>query len=114
MVLVGGTPTQSCTARVGDLAGKDIVTVEGLSPPGRAGALQQAILAEQAGQCGYCLSGIIVAATALLNANPTPSRDDVVAALDRNLCRCGVHNRVVRAVLRAARAPAQDPAQAAP
>ena len=63
--------------------------------------LQQAFLDEQAGQCGYCLSGILVSAAALLKKKPKPSRDDIVAALDPHLCRCGIHNRVVRAVLKA-------------
>jgi aerobic-type carbon monoxide dehydrogenase small subunit (CoxS/CutS family) len=68
--------------------------------------LQQALLDEQAGQCGYCLSGILISGAALLARNATPTRADIVAALDRNLCRCGIHNRVIRAVQRAAAAMA--------
>ena len=101
MVLIDGAAVPSCTAQASDLAGRDIVTVEGLS---LLPLLQRAFLEEQAGQCGYCLSGIIVSAAALLRANPAPSRTEVAAALDRNLCRCGAHNRIVRAVLRAAQA----------
>lgn len=99
MVLVDGTPAWSCTTRAGDLAGKAVVTVEGLPALER---LRQAFLDEQAGQCGYCLSGILVSAAALLESGGMVDRDAVVAALDRHLCRCGAHNRIVRAVLRAA------------
>jgi aerobic-type carbon monoxide dehydrogenase small subunit (CoxS/CutS family) len=79
-----------------------VTTVEGLSPGGALAPLQQAFLDEQAGQCGYCLSGILISATALLAHNPRPSRSEIAAALDRHLCRCGVHNRIMRAVARAA------------
>ncbi|RYF14013.1 MAG: (2Fe-2S)-binding protein, partial [Comamonadaceae bacterium] len=82
--------------------GKAIVTVEGLAPDGRLGTLQRAFIAEQAGQCGYCLSGILVTATALLRSEPHPTEARVRDALDGHLCRCGAHNRIVRAVLRAA------------
>ena len=98
MVLVDGEPAYSCTREVGTLAGKSITTVEGLSSNGALSPLQQAFLDEQAGQCGYCLSGILVSASALLKKTPKPSRADIVAALDPHLCRCGIHNRVVRAV----------------
>lgn len=104
MVLVDGAPAWSCTARAADLAGKAVVTVEGL--PGLE-RLRQAFLDEQAGQCGYCLSGILVSASALLQSGERPDRAAVVEALDRHLCRCGAHNRIVRAVLRAAE-PLQD------
>jgi nicotinate dehydrogenase subunit A len=77
--------------------------VEGLVKGGELHPVQKALLAEQAAQCGYCISGIAVAAAAFLQTNPKPSEADVRSALDRNLCRCGSHNRVVRAVLRAAR-----------
>jgi len=77
------------------------VTVEGLARDGRPTALQQAFLEEQAGQCGYCLSGILATATALLAREPHPDEQQVRAALDGHLCRCGAHNRIVRAVLRA-------------
>ena len=76
--------------------------VEGLSVNGNLHPLQVAFLEEQAGQCGYCLSGILMSAKALLDRNPAPSRADIVAALDGNLCRCGAHPRIVRAVEKAA------------
>jgi len=79
---------------------KVLSTIEGLSRDGALSPLQQAFLDEQAGQCGYCLSGILIAATALLKKKPKPSRADIVEALDPHLCRCGIHNRVVRAVQR--------------
>ena len=104
MVLIDGKPSYSCTREVGTVGGKSVTTIEGLSTDGVLSALQQAFIDEQAGQCGYCLSGILIAATALLNDNPKPSRDDIVAALDPHLCRCGIHNRVVRAVQKAIRA----------
>jgi aerobic-type carbon monoxide dehydrogenase small subunit (CoxS/CutS family) len=101
MVLIDGEPAYACTREVGTLAGKSVITVEGLSKDGGLTPLQQAFLDEQAGQCGYCLSGILTSATALLRKNPRPDRADIVAALDAHLCRCGVQNRVVRAVLKA-------------
>ena len=84
------------------VADKDIRTVEGLGSVERPHPLQRAFIAEQAMQCGYCISGILMSAAALLLQNPTPSGEQVKAALDRNLCRCGSHSRIVRAVLRAA------------
>jgi nicotinate dehydrogenase subunit A len=104
MVLVDGKPTLSCTTPVAAIAGKAVTTIEGLGSPAAPHALQEAFLAEQAAQCGYCTSGMIVSAAALLAANPHPSEDDVRAALDRNLCRCATYSRIVRAVMRAARA----------
>lgn len=106
-VLVDGASVAACDTPVGSVLGKDIVTVEGLAREGRPGALQQALLAEQAGQCGYCLSGILATATAFLARTPRPSEAQVRAALDGHLCRCGAHNRIVRAVLRAAETGAQ-------
>jgi nicotinate dehydrogenase subunit A len=97
-VLIDGEPAYSCSREVGTLAGKSITTIEGLSEGDTLSPLQQAFLDEQAGQCGYCLSGILIASTALLRKNPKPSRADIVAALDAHLCRCGIHNRVVRAI----------------
>ena len=101
MVLIDGEPSFSCARAIESLAGKSVTTVEGLSPSGSLSPLQQAFLDEQAGQCGYCLSGILISAAALLARNPTPSRSEIAAALDRHLCRCGVHNRIMRAVTRA-------------
>jgi len=102
-VMVDGQAVAACDTPLWSVAGKEIVTVEGLGTPERPHPLQKAFLAEQAAQCGYCTSGILISAVALLQRNPDPSDGEVRAALDRNLCRCGAHNRVVRAVLRAAK-----------
>jgi nicotinate dehydrogenase subunit A len=102
MVLIDGEPAYSCAREIESLAGKAVTTVEGLSTNGTLHPLQQAFLDEQAGQCGYCLSGILMSAAALLARNPHPSRSEIAAALDHHLCRCGMHNRVLRAVARAA------------
>jgi aerobic-type carbon monoxide dehydrogenase small subunit (CoxS/CutS family) len=104
-VLVDGHPVPSCDTPVDTVAGKDVVTVEGLGRIwGGDGPhpVQEEFLAGQAAQCGYCVSGIVVNAAALLAAQPRPTEAAVRAHLDRNLCRCGAHNRMVRAVLRAA------------
>lgn len=102
MVLVDGEPVHACSRDVSTLAGRTVTTIEGLNSDGKRHPLQQAFLDEQAGQCGYCLSGILISAKALLDRNPRPSRADIVAALDRHLCRCGAHQRILRAVERAA------------
>lgn len=102
MVLVDGEPAYACTREVGTVAGRAVTTIEGLGTPTNPHPLQRAFLDEQAGQCGYCLSGIVVSAKALLDRNPNPSRADIVAALDKHLCRCGAHLRILRAVERAA------------
>jgi nicotinate dehydrogenase subunit A len=101
-VLVDGNATPACDTPIWSVDGKDVVTVEGLGADGGLHPVQEAFLAEQAAQCGFCVSGVLVSAAALLAHNPTPAEDDVVAALDRNLCRCGVQRRMVAAVLRAA------------
>ena len=103
MVLLDGHPAKSCGKPLSTVAGKEVVTIEGLGTPERPHPLQQAFLDEQAGQCGYCLSGILISAKALLDHNPTPSRAEIAAALDDNICRCGSHVRILRAVERAAR-----------
>lgn len=103
MVLVDGEPAYACTREVGTLAGRTVTTIEALGTASRLHPLQQAFIDEQAGQCGYCLSGIIIEAKALLDRTPRPSRAQIVAALDRHICRCGTHQRIVRAVERAAR-----------
>ena len=102
-VLVDGQAVAACDMPLWAAAGKDVMTVEGLGTAERPHPLQQAFIAEQAMQCGYCISGILMSAAALLKRNPDPSEADVRGALDRNLCRCGAHNRIVRAVLRAAK-----------
>jgi nicotinate dehydrogenase subunit A len=102
MVLVDGRPEKSCGKALSTVAGRDIVTIEGLGTPDRPHPLQQAFLDEQAGQCGYCLAGILISAKALLDHNPAPSRNEIAAALDDNICRCGSHTRILRAVARAA------------
>ena len=104
MVLVDGTPTKSCGKALSTVAGCEVVTLEGLGTPDRPHPLQQTFLDEQAGQCGYCLAGIIVSAKALLDKNPSPTRREIALALDDNICRCGSHPRILRAVERAARA----------
>jgi nicotinate dehydrogenase subunit A len=101
-VLIDGHAAPACDTPLWSAAGKSITTVEGLGPSGALHPLQEAFLAEQAAQCGFCTSGILISAAALLANNPRPTETEVRAALDRNLCRCGSHNRVVRAVLRAA------------
>jgi nicotinate dehydrogenase subunit A len=102
LVLVDGAPEKSCTRPIGSVAGKAVTTVEGLGTRAQPHPLQQTFLDEQAGQCGYCLSGILITAKALLDHNPSPSRAEIAQALDGNLCRCGAHNRILRAVARAA------------
>ena len=101
-VLVGGHPMPSCDTPLWAVAGKSITTVEGLGTPSAPHPLQQAFIDELAAQCGYCTSGMLISAAALLRRNPQPSEAEVKEALERNLCRCGTHNRIVRAVLRAA------------
>lgn len=103
MVLVEGMAQPSCTLPLWAVTGKAVVTVEGLGTPDQPHPLQTAFLDHQAGQCGYCLAGILVAAAGLLRHTPRPSEAAVRAALDRNLCRCGAHNRIVRAVMQASR-----------
>ncbi len=97
MVLVDGQLRYSCSLGLSAVEGREVRTVEGLPS-----ALRHAFLAEQAGQCGYCLSGILVSATALLERDPAPSDDAIREALEPHLCRCGAHNRIIRAVRRAA------------
>ena len=101
-VMVGDRAMASCDMPMWSVADKQIVTLEGLGTADQPHPLQRAFISEQAMQCGYCVSGILISAAALLKRNPSPSEAEVRAALDRNLCRCGSHNRMVRAVLRAA------------
>jgi nicotinate dehydrogenase subunit A len=102
MVLIDGIPEKCCTKPVWSVAGKKITSIEGLGSAERPHPLQRAFLDEQAGQCGYCLSGILITAKALLDKNPKPSRTEIAQALDGNICRCGSHNRIMRAVEKAA------------
>ena len=102
MVLIDGQAEYSCAREVGSVAGRSITTLEGMGTPEHLHPLQRAFLEEQAGQCGFCLSGILVSAKALLDRNPSPTRADIVAALDKHLCRCGAHPRILRAVEKAA------------
>ncbi|MBC9876263.1 (2Fe-2S)-binding protein [Bradyrhizobium sp. INPA01-394B] len=101
-VMVDGRAMSSCDMPMWSVAEKDVVTVEGLGTMELPHPLQRAFISEQAMQCGYCVSGILISAAALLKRNPSPTEGEVRTALDRNLCRCGSHNRMVRAVLRAA------------
>jgi nicotinate dehydrogenase subunit A len=101
-VLINGEDKPSCAVEIGTLQGKSIVTVEGIGTPEKAHPLQTAFLEKQAGQCGYCLSGILIAAKALLDRNPSPTRAEIADALAWHLCRCGAHNRILDAVALAA------------
>jgi nicotinate dehydrogenase subunit A len=101
-VLVDGRPVRSCVTPIDTLGQSEITTLEGLGTVERPHRLQAAFMAEQAAQCGYCIPGFIMAAKALLDRNPQPSEADVRQELAGVLCRCGTHNRIVRAVLRAA------------
>lgn len=102
VVLLDGEPVHACSREVGTAAGGHVMTIEGLGAPASPHPLQQAFLDEQAGQCGYCLSGIIMSAKALLDRNPSPSRGEIARALDKHLCRCGAQPRILRAVEKAA------------
>ena len=103
-VLVDGKAVRSCVTPIGAVAKSEITTIEGLGSVDKPHALQRAFIEEQAAQCGYCTNGMIMSAKELIDRNPRPSEQDVRAALAGNLCRCGTHNRIVRAVLRAAQA----------
>jgi nicotinate dehydrogenase subunit A len=105
-VILGDRAVASCDTPLWAVADQEVTTIEGLGSALEPHPLQQAFIDEQALQCGYCVSGILISAAALLMRNPDPADAEVRAALDRNLCRCGSHNRMVRAVLRAAAAMA--------
>ena len=106
-VVIDGKPVQSCDVPVAAVAGKAITTIEGIGGPDAMHPLQQAFVDEQAAQCGYCASGIIMAAKALLDEKPGASDAEIRAALARNLCRCGTHHRILKAIRRAALAMAR-------
>jgi len=102
MVHVDGAPTFSCLLPVTAVAGRKVTTLEGLMENGKPGKLQQAFIDEEAAQCGYCISGMVMQAQALLNSNPHPTDDDIRRQLEPNLCRCGTHIAIMRAIRRAA------------
>ena len=101
-VIVDGKAVQSCDVPVSAVAGKAITTIEGIGTPDKPHPLQRAFIGAQAAQCGYCVSGIIMSAKALLDANPQPSDAEIRAALAQNLCRCGTHTRILKAIRAAA------------
>ena len=101
-VLIDGEPRRSCVVQTATVTGRAVTTVEGLGTPERPHPLQQAFIDEQAAQCGYCVSGMIMRAAALLAKTPRPTRTEITTALSSNLCRCGTHMRIVRAIARAA------------
>jgi nicotinate dehydrogenase subunit A len=103
-VLVDGVPTRSCVHNISEIGEQEVVTIEGLGTIDKPHPLQKAFIDEQAAQCGYCINGMIMTAKALLDRMPHPTEGDVRATLAPNLCRCGTHNRIIRAVLRAAQA----------
>jgi len=103
MVLVDGHNVASCDLPLWSVAGKSVTTIEGLGSVKTQHALQRAFITEQAAQCGYCMSGVIISAAALLARNADPSEEQIKEALARNLCRCGTHTRMIKAVQRAAR-----------
>ena len=102
-VLVGGVPTRSCITQVGAIAKKPIITIEGLETNGRLHPLQQAFLDQDALQCGYCTSGMIMSGVALLNKNSVPGEEEIVRLMEGNVCRCGTYPRIVAAITQAAR-----------
>ena len=105
-VHIDGKAARSCVMPMGAMTGKKVVTLEGLGSPGKPHPLQQAFVAEQAVQCGYCINGMIMQAASLLSTNRKPTEQEIKAALAENLCRCGTHLRIVRAVKRASEATA--------
>jgi len=104
-VLLDRQPARSCSVAIKAVAGRDVTTLEGLGSVSKPSTVQAAFIEEQAAQCGYCTNGMIVAATALLARTPKPTAEQVKQGLAGNLCRCGTHTRILRAVLRAAQAP---------
>jgi nicotinate dehydrogenase subunit A len=108
-VHVDGTPRRSCVTELSSVIGKEVVTLEGLGTLDRPHPVQQAFIDEQAAQCGYCMNGMIMRAAALLARTPHPTREEITTAMSANLCRCGTHMRIVRAIERAAQAAAPAP-----
>ena len=97
-VLVDGESTFSCAVAASSLVGKDIITIEGISDGGTLSAVQKAFLTETAAQCGYCTPGMIIATTALFDKKPNPKKQDILEALQKHLCRCGSHARILKAI----------------
>jgi len=108
-VHVDGVPRRSCVTALSDVVGKEVVTLEGLGTPERPHPLQLAFIDEQAAQCGYCINGMIMRAAALLARTPRPTREEITTAMSGNLCRCGTHLRILRAIERAAQRTAPAP-----
>jgi nicotinate dehydrogenase subunit A len=102
-VVIDGAAVRSCVTPASAAVGKKVTTLEGLGTAEKPGPLQRAFIAEQAAQCGYCVAGMMMSAKALLDRTPNPTESEIRAALEGNLCRCGTHNRIVRAVGRAAK-----------
>jgi aerobic-type carbon monoxide dehydrogenase small subunit (CoxS/CutS family) len=102
-VLIDGQPTRSCVTQVGKVAGKQILTVEGLEKDGQLHPLQEAFLRADAMQCGYCTSGMIMSGVSLLSKNAKPTREEIVRHMDGNICRCGTYQRIVNAIENAAK-----------
>ena len=100
-VLLDGSPVRSCRTRLGSVGGKSVTTIEGVADNGKLHPLQEAFLDVGALQCGYCTCGMIMSGVALLKKNPKPSRDEIVRAMDGNVCRCGVYPRIIDAILKA-------------
>jgi nicotinate dehydrogenase subunit A len=107
-VLMDGNSITSCDTPLWSVAGREITTIEGIGAEGRLHPLQQAFIDEQAVQCGYCIDGIIISALALLRRQKNPSDEQIAAALERNLCRCGTHVRILRAIRAAAKAMREE------
>jgi nicotinate dehydrogenase subunit A len=102
-VIIDGEPVRSCVMPISKIAGKKVTTIEGLGTPEKPHPLQAAFIAEQAAQCGYCVTGMVMTGAALLARKPTITREDAQKALAGNLCRCGTHERILRAMMRASR-----------
>lgn len=101
-VLVNDRPVRTCTAAVRSVAGKDVITIEGLATDGRLHPLQEAFIRHDALQCGFCTPGMILTAYGLLRRHPNPTRAEIITGMDQNLCRCGAHVRIVDAIMTAA------------
>jgi len=97
-VLIDGVATRSCITQVGRAAGKQVTTIEGLEKEGKLTPLQEAFMRADAMQCAYCTSGMLMSASALLNKNSKPSRDDIITAMNGNICRCGTYQRIIEAI----------------